>query len=119
MGAMSAMLIFSGSTGFVLRRQVSVTNPTGRSVKATAMWYVSAESDRIARPERELRYFDKQEVKGGETVTFRWTIDPLRDLGYVDSDSRHFLTAGTYTLTMEGRSTTITVPETMAVGPSV
>lgn len=97
---------------------VSVTNPTGRSVKATAMWYVSAESDRIARPERELRYFDKQEVKGGETVTFRWTIDPLRDLGYVDSDGRHFLTAGTYTLTVEGRSTTITVPETMAVDPS-
>lgn len=97
---------------------VSVTNPTSRSVKASAMWYISAESDRIARPARELRYFDKREVKGGETVTFRWTIDPLRDLGYVDSDGRHFLTAGTYTLTVEGRSTTITVPEIMAVDPS-
>lgn len=94
---------------------VRATNTGGRSVKASTMWYVSALSDRIARPARELRYFDKQEVRAGENITFRWTINPLRDLGYVDSEGHRFLTAGTYTITVEGQSTKITVPASMAV----
>ena len=89
--------------------QIDVTNTGKRDGKEVVHWFVTAKADKIARPIKELRYFDKQMIPAGQTKTFKWTIDPLRDLGYVDSKGNHFFTPGEYTLSACEKSVKIMV----------
>ena len=89
--------------------QINVTNTGQRDGKEVVHWYVTAKADKISRPLKELRYFDKQLIPAGQTKTFKWTVAPLRDLGYIDSDGNHFFTPGEYTLTACGKSVKVIV----------
>lgn len=95
--------------GQPLQVEINVTNNGQYDGKEVVQWFVSAKADKIARPIKELRFFDKQMIKKGETKTFKWDIDPLRDLGFVDNKGHHFLTAGDYTISALGKNIQITV----------
>lgn len=79
-----------------LTAEITVTNAGQRDGAEVVHWFVSDPACRITRPERELKHFEKQTLRAGETRTFRFEIDPLRDLGFVDQDGRRFLESGEY-----------------------
>ncbi len=45
---------------------------------------------------KELKYFDKQLIKKGETKTFTFEIDPELDFGHYDNEGNWFLEDGEY-----------------------
>ncbi len=62
----------------------------------TVHWFIRDPTCSISRRVRELRYFEKQLIPADESRTFTFEIDPLRDLGFVDRDGRHFVEPGQY-----------------------
>ncbi len=83
--------------------EVEVTNTGSQIGKETAFWYISQPVCAITRPMKELKYFEKKEIRPGETVLYRFEIDPLRDLSYVDSTGRRFLEENEYYLLINGQ----------------
>ena len=77
--------------------EVSVTNTGTVDGMETVLWYVQDPYCQIiTRPERELKYFEKRHVKAGETEVFTFTVDPLKDLGYLDGNGKAFLCPGEF-----------------------
>ena len=65
---------------------------------------------RIARlpdPVKELKHFEKQLIRAGETKTFRFDIDLERDFGFVNEDGKRFLEAGEYHILVQGQTVKI------------
>lgn len=76
--------------------EVEVSNTGNVSGTETVLWYIADPACSISRPMKELKYFDKKELAAGAKTTFRFEIDPKRDLSYTDSDGKRFLEAGEY-----------------------
>lgn len=68
--------------------EVSVTNTGGMDGAETVHWFISDPVCRISRPVRELKHFEKQPIRRGETRTFRFEIDPEKDLSFTDGDGQ-------------------------------
>lgn len=81
-----------------LTAKVSVTNTSDRDGKETLLWFLTDPHCSIARPVKELKYFEKKLIKAGETLDFVFSMDKLRDLGFVDSDGNTFFEGGTFVL---------------------
>ena len=64
--------------------------------KETVQWYICDPYCTITRPVKELKHFEKQMIKAGESRTFTFEIEPLRDLGFVNEDGERFLEKGDY-----------------------
>lgn len=79
---------------------VEVTNTGQYDGTETVHWYVSDPYCSITRPLKELKYFEKQLIKAGETRKFHFHIDPLRDLGYVDGSGKRFVESGEYVISV-------------------
>lgn len=45
---------------------------------------------------QRIEALEKQLIKAGETHIFRFEIDPMRDLGFVNANGEHFLENGEY-----------------------
>ena len=82
--------------GEKLSAEVTVTNTGKRDGLETVHWFISDPYCSITRPVKELKYFEKQSIKAGETKIFRFDIDLERDLGFVDGNGKRFLKAGEY-----------------------
>ncbi|WP_366186677.1 glycoside hydrolase family 3 N-terminal domain-containing protein [Flavobacterium ovatum] len=76
--------------------EVEVTNAGSRDGKETVQWFVKDPFATISRPMKELKYFEKKEIKSGEKVVYRFEIDPMRDLSYLDSVGVRHLEAGDF-----------------------
>ncbi len=77
--------------------EVSVTNTGEVDGQEAVLWYVSDPySARVTRPVKELKFFEKRLIRAGATEVFRFTVDPARDLGYLDGDGKYFLEPGEY-----------------------
>lgn len=76
--------------------ELPVTNTGSRPGQETVLWFVSDPVCRIARPVKELRHFEKKFIKNGETTTYLFHLDPMRDLAYTDDRGNRFLEAGDY-----------------------
>lgn len=76
--------------------EVEVTNSGDVAGTETVLWYINDPACSISRPMKELKYFEKKELAPGAKATFKFEIDPTRDLSYVDSDGKRFLEAGDY-----------------------
>jgi len=76
--------------------EVEVSNTGNVSGTETVLWYIADPACSISRPMKELKYFDKKELAAGAKTTFKFEIDPKRDLSYTDSDGKRFLEAGEY-----------------------
>lgn len=75
---------------------ITIENTGDRDGKETVFWYVSDPYASISRPRKELRFFEKKEIKKGEKSTFKFEIDPLRDLSYNNSEGNKILEEGVF-----------------------
>ncbi len=80
--------------------EVEVTNTGLRTGKETIFWYVSDPVASISRPMKELKYFEKVELKPGEKKIVRFEINPERDLSFPDSNGMKHLERGEFYLTV-------------------
>ena len=78
--------------------EIEVTNTGEMDGKETVFWYISDPVASITRPMKELKYFDKKEIKKGDKYSFRFEIDPTRDLSFPDADGVKHLETGDYYL---------------------
>jgi len=77
--------------------EVPVTNTGARDGMESVLWFVSDPfCSVVTRPEKELKCFEKRLIKAGETEVFRFEIDPLEDLGYMDGDGQQFVESGEF-----------------------
>ena len=90
-----------------LSAEVTVTNTGARDGAETVHWFISDPYCSITRPVKELKHFEKQLIKAGETKTFRCDIDLERDFGFVNEDGKRFLEAGEYHILVQGQTVKI------------
>lgn len=88
---------------------IEVTNKGKINGKESVLWFISDPVANISRPIKELKYFEKKEIKSGDTVLYRFEIDPMRDLSYVDSSGQKHLEAGEFIIEVNGQKVTFNV----------
>ena len=93
--------------GDKLSAEVTVTNTGSRDGAETVHWFISDPYCSITRPVKELKHFEKQLIKAGETKAFRFDIDLERDFGFVNEDGKRFLEAGEYHILVQGKTVKI------------
>ncbi|WP_281513018.1 glycoside hydrolase family 3 N-terminal domain-containing protein [Bacteroides acidifaciens] len=76
--------------------EVFVSNTGKRDGLETVHWFISDPYCSITRPVKELKHFEKQLIKAGETKVFRFDVDLERDFGFVDGNGKRFLETGEY-----------------------
>lgn len=91
--------------------EVPVTNAGKRDGAEVIHWFISDPFCTITRPVKELKHFEKQLIKAGDTYVFRFEIDPMRDLSFVDSDGKRFLENGEYFVTVKDKKVKFTVED--------
>lgn len=91
--------------------EVTVTNVGKMDGKETVHWFICDPYSRLTRPVKELKHFEKQLIRAGESRTFTFEIDPLRDLGFVDCDGNRFVESGEYYIIVKDQKVKISVTE--------
>ena len=76
--------------------EISVKNVSGKDGIEVVHWYVCDPYSHLTRPVKELKFFEKKMIGAGQEEVFRFEIDPLRDLGFVDRTGRRYLDKGEY-----------------------
>lgn len=76
--------------------EVEVTNTGKVAGKETVLWFISDPYATITRPNKELKYFEKKTIEPGETVTYTFEIEPMRDLSFPDAVGDKHLEAGEF-----------------------
>ena len=81
--------------------EVEITNTGLKDGKETAMWFIADPVASVTRPMKELKYFEKLELKAGEKKVFRFEIDPMRDLSFPDEKGIKKLETGDFYLMID------------------
>ena len=76
--------------------EVEVSNTGTVAGSETVLWYINDPACSISRPMKELKYFEKKELAAGAKTTYKFEIDPMRDLSYTNADGKRLLEAGDY-----------------------
>ncbi|WP_310028391.1 glycoside hydrolase family 3 N-terminal domain-containing protein [Flavobacterium arsenatis] len=76
--------------------EVEVTNSGNATGKETVLWFIKDPFATISRPMKELKSFEKKLIKAGEKIVYRFEIDPMKDLSYVDSFGERHLETGNF-----------------------
>ena len=95
--------------GETIYAEITVKNTSQRDGLETVHWFVKDPYSHITRPVKELKYFEKKLIKAGENVTFRFEINPLRDLGFVNREGKKYLDKGEYRIMVGEQSVSIYV----------
>ena len=95
--------------GETIMAEVTVKNTSKRDGLETVHWFIKDPYSHITRPVKELKHFEKKLIKAGESTTFRFEIDPLRDLGFVNREGKRYLDKGEYRIMVGDQSVTIHV----------
>jgi beta-glucosidase len=77
---------------------ITVKNAGAMDGKETVLWYITDPVASISRPVKELKFFEKKNIKAGETVNYTFEIDPMRDLSYPDATGINNLEEGEFTI---------------------
>ena len=83
--------------------EVEISNTGLQDGKETALWFISDPVASITRPMKELKYFEKKELKAGEKSIFKFEIDPARDLSFPDANGIRHLESGDFFLTINNQ----------------
>jgi beta-glucosidase len=78
--------------------EVEVANTGSMNGQETFLWYITDPVGSISRPKKELKFFEKKEIKTGEKMVFKFEIDPIRDLSFPDGAGKRLLEAGEFFL---------------------
>ena len=89
--------------------EVDVTNDSPRDGKETVHWYVSDPVCSVTRPYKELKFFEKRLIRSGATETFRFEVDKLRDLGYIDATGDRHFEPGLFEILVSGKKLDVTL----------
>lgn len=81
-----------------LRATVRVTNTGARAGREAVRWFLTDEVGLQARPVRQLRHFDKQELAPGQSREFAFEVEPVRHLSHPNAAGQPQLEAGYFTL---------------------
>lgn len=76
--------------------QVTVTNTGKMDGKETVFWYISDPVSSISRPIKELKYFEKKEIPAGRSTIFKFEIDPMSDLSFIDENGKRIIEDGDF-----------------------
>ncbi|MGE5426956.1 MAG: fibronectin type III-like domain-contianing protein, partial [Methylococcaceae bacterium] len=77
----------------------------------TVLWFINDPACSISRPVKELKYFEKKEIAAGAKSIYKFEIDPMRDLSYVDADGKRFLETGDFFVMVNNQKVKFTVVE--------
>jgi len=83
--------------------QVEITNTGLRDGKETALWFIADPVASITRPMKELKYFEKLQLKAGEHKKIKFEIDPIRDLSFPDVNGMRHLESGDFYLMIDNQ----------------
>ena len=86
---------------------IELTNVGDREGTEVVQLYIRDIYSSATRPVKELKHFEKQFIKVGETRTFRFDVDLERDLGFVDGNGKRFLEAGEYNIWVQDQKVKI------------
>lgn len=89
--------------------EIPVTNTSKRDGQETVHWFIADPYSHLTRPVKELRFFEKKPIKAGATEVFRFEIDPLRDLGFVNREGKKYLDKGEYHILVGDRTVSVWV----------
>lgn len=89
--------------------EITVTNTSNVKGKETALWFIRCPYSVVTRPVKELRHFEKHELQPGESYTFKFEINPLRDLSTFDADGNRYLQSGEYDIAIGDKITQIEI----------
>lgn len=81
-----------------LTAEVTVTNTGDRDGVETVMWFIRHPAASITQPLRELKRFEKHEIRAGQSHVFQFSVDPQRDLSFPDASGHRILEAGDFLL---------------------
>ncbi|AZI28033.1 beta-glucosidase [Pedobacter sp. G11] len=95
--------------GEKLTVEIPVKNVGDREGVETVHWFIQDPVSTISRPIKELKYFEKQLLKKGETKTYKFEVDLERDLSFVDGDGKRFLEAGDYNIIVKNKKIKIEI----------
>lgn len=95
--------------GEKLTVEIPVKNTGDRDGVETVHWFIQDPVSSISRPIKELKYFEKQLLKKGETKTYKFEVDLQRDLSFVDGDGKRFLEAGDYNIIVKNKKIKIEI----------
>lgn len=76
--------------------EVTVSNTGNHDGKETVLWFIKDPFASISRPIKELKHFEKQTIKAGDKVVYRFEINPEHDLSFVDSEGNRHLENGDF-----------------------
>lgn len=76
--------------------EIPVTNTGEVDGMETVHWFIADPVSTISRPVKELKFFEKQLLKKGETKTYRFNLDVKRDFGFVNGQGERFVESGDY-----------------------
>ena len=62
-------------------------------------------------PRQGVKHFEKQPIHRGETRTFRFEIDPEKDLSFTDGDGNRFLEPGDYFILVKDKKVKLTLTD--------
>ena len=89
--------------------RITVKNIGDMDGKETVQWYIRDPYSTVTRPVKELRHFEKKLIPAGDSCTFEFEIDPMRDLSFVDCNGDRILEPGDYYVIVKDRKVRITL----------
>ncbi|RZK58493.1 MAG: beta-glucosidase [Pedobacter sp.] len=95
--------------GEKLTVEIPVKNIGDRDGVETVHWFIQDPVSTISRPIKELKFFDKQLLKKGETKVYKFEVDLERDLSFVNGDGKRFLEAGDYNIIVKNKKIKIEI----------
>ena len=95
--------------GDKLTVEVTVANTGNMDGAETVHWFIYDPVSTISRPVKELKHFEKQMIKKGETETFRFEVDLSRDFGFVNDKGDRFLEVGDYYIIVKDKKVKVEV----------
>lgn len=78
--------------------EIEVENIGKMDGKETVHWFISHPAASISRPHKELKYFEKKNIRSGEKMIYRFDLEPERDLAFPDAKGNALLENGDYYL---------------------
>lgn len=89
--------------------EIPVTNTGHRDGFETVHWFINDPVSTISRPVKELKFFDKQLIRKGETRMFRFDINIKKDFGFVNAKGEKFIEEGDYYVIVKDKKIKIEV----------
>ena len=89
--------------------EITVHNTGTVDGDETVMWFVNDPVSSITRPEKELKFFEKQTIPAGKSRVYRFDVDIMRDLGYPDAQGNRFVEKGDYEIMVGDKTIKITL----------